>query len=250
MRKHILSSGKPTIVFAVLFLIANVTFADIVISSGTTMNVSSGTTVVLAGDFTNNGSADLGDGTFVFNDSDLQNVGGTSISEFGNLTINNSGFGIALGQDIRVDGTLTLTSGYLALGASDLTLGEVSSISGTFSSSELIVGAATGVIRKEFADDTGANPDSFLFPIGDLSYNYTPISIDFSTGDFSSAYVEINVHNAKEPSNTSIDSYLNRYWEIYTFGITDYLYDATATYVDGDIVGTEADISGALYTGT
>lgn len=252
MRKYLLSCGKLTMMLALLFLFANGTFADIVISSGTTMKVSSGSSVVLAGDFTNNGSADLGDGSFVFNGTATQNIDGSTTSEFGNIELDNAA-GLNLAADAQVDGTLTLTSGVFDIDDQALTFGaSANAVSGTFSASRMILADDPNAeVRRAFNDGT-SHPDSFFFPIGsnDGTAEYSPVEIDFNNSTFSSAYVGVNVTPLTEPNNTSIDSYLERYWTIKNVGITAYTYNLTATYVDNDIVGIEADISGALYTGT
>ncbi|MCK5079089.1 MAG: hypothetical protein KAR09_04045, partial [Bacteroidales bacterium] len=215
------------------------------------MKVSSGSKVVVSGDFTNSGVADLGDGTIIFNGTAAQTIGGTTVSEFGNIEINNSA-GVSLGVSSQVDGEMTLTDGVFSIGTNNLTFGVAASpVAGTLSSGEMILADGTGQVRKAFADGNG-DPGAFIFTIGsdDGTAEYSPIEIDFNNSTFVSAYVAVNVTPLIEPDNSSIDNYLERYWTIVNSGITAYTYDITATYVDADIVGTEADISGALYDGT
>jgi hypothetical protein len=209
-------------------------------------------TVSLKGGFTNNGTASLGSGTFVFNGTAAQSIAGTSASAFEDLTINNSS-GVSLAASARVEGTLTLTDGLFGIGTNNLVFGiAATAVAGTPAASNMILADNTGEVRKEFANGTTANPDLFLFPVGsdDGTAEYSPISIDFTTGDFTAAYTGVNVTATKEPNNNSADNYLERYWSISNSGITNYAYDLLAQYEDADIAGTEADISGALYTGT
>ncbi len=244
--------AKGMMMFIILFAISTGSaFADIVITSGSGMKVSSGSKVVVGGNFTNSGIADLGDGTIIFNGTAAQTIGGTTVSEFGDIEINNSA-GVSLGVSSQVDGEMTLTDGVFSIGTNNLTFGVAASpVAGTLSSGEMILADGTGQVRKAFADGT-SDPGTFVFTIGsdDGTAEYSPIEIDFNNSTFVSAYVAVNVTPLIEPDNSSIDNYLERYWTIVNSGITAYTYDITATYVDADIVGTEADISGALYDGT
>jgi len=247
---RILAGG--TMMFIALFAISTGSaFADIVISSGSGMEVTSGTKVVVLGDFTNNGNADLGDGTVIFNGTAAQTIDGTTVSEFGDIEIDNAS-GVSLGVSSQVDGEMTLTDGVFSIGANNLTFGVAASpVAGTLSSGEMILADGTGQVRKAFADGA-SDPGTFIFTIGsdDGTAEYSPIEIDFNNSTFASAYVAVNVTPLIEPDNSSIDNYLERYWTIVNSGITAYTYDITATYVDADIVGsTEADISGALFDG-
>ncbi|MCK5337619.1 MAG: hypothetical protein KAJ50_02365, partial [Bacteroidales bacterium] len=243
--------AKGMMMFIILFAISTGSaFADIVITSGSGMKVSSGSKVVVGGNFTNSGIADLGDGTIIFNGTAAQTIGGTTVSEFGNIEINNSA-GVSLGVSSQVDGEMTLTDGVFSIGTNNLTFGVAASpVAGTLSSGEMILADGTGQVRKAFADGT-IDPGTFVFTIGsdDGTAEYSPIEINFNNSTFASAYVAVNVTPLIEPDNSSADNYLERYWTIVNSGITAYAYDIIATYVDADIVGTEADISGALYDG-
>ena len=79
----------------------------------------------LAGNFTNNATFTHNSGTVNFNGTAAQTIGGTVTTTFNNLTINNTA-GVSLGvvadPDQQVNGTLTLTSGLLSLGANNLTI--------------------------------------------------------------------------------------------------------------------------------
>lgn len=267
-QKHVFGGGM--ILILLLIFNANSAFADIVIKNGSTMTVTAGTEIVISadldiesgatlanngtftvkGDFNNDGTADLGSGEFIFNGSAAQDIGGTVSSEFEDLEIDNSS-GVTLSYDALLDGTLTLTDGLFTIGTHNFTFGTAASaVAGTPSASNMIVADNTGEVRKAYPDGT-SNPAVFLFPLGDntATAEYSPISIDFNNSTFASAYVGVNVTNAKEPNNSSSTNYLLRYWTLTQSGISGYTYDLTATYVDADITGTEADMSGALYDG-
>ncbi len=271
MKSILRFTGGLILLIGLFVFQVNKVSGDIVISNGTSMKVSAGTSVVVAdnveletgatlnnngtfeigGNFSNDGTSSLGNGSFVFNGTATQTISGSSSSEFGDLELDNSN-GLLSGANVLVHGTLTLTNGVLDFPARILTLGSSSSVSGTFSASTMIATGPTAEVRKMFPDGIGVDPASFTFPVGEILFGteYTPITIDISTGDFSSGYVGIRVVDGMEPNNTSADSYLERYWTIDFNGITNYLYDLTAQYDDSDIVGTEADISGGLYHGT
>lgn len=274
MKKLTHLAGSLTIMIALLAFSSGSAFADIVIKNGSTMKVTAGSNVVVssdvtietggtvsnsgtvevAGDFTNNGTADLGDGSVVFNGTALQTIGGTTVSEFEDLELDNSA-GLDLGVGAEVDGTLTLTDGVLDIDAYSLTFGaSAAAVGGLFDATTMILADdASCQVRKEFTDGTW-DPGTFFFPIGsnDGTAEYSPLQLDFNNSTFASAYVGVNVTPLKEPNNTSLTNYLERYWTIENVNISSYTYDMTATYVTADIPGgaTEADISGGLYHGT
>ena len=87
---------------------------------------------------------------------------------------------------------------------------------------------------------------STTFPIGDAT-NYSPCSIDVTSGTFVSAYIGARAANKKHPNNTSTTDYLARYWTLTSSGVSNLSYDATFNYVDADVNGTESSIYGARY---
>jgi hypothetical protein len=71
--------------------------------------------IVVKGNWTNNGvfNSDSGTGTVTLSGSSAQTIGGTSTTSFNSLTINNTETttGVSLGNNITVNGTLTIGSG-------------------------------------------------------------------------------------------------------------------------------------------
>lgn len=118
---------------------AAATFAvkgNLLVNTGGNLDAFAGTTgksLVVSRNFTNNGNVDLSKGTAVnniltFDGSIPQTVGGTGTftnNLIRNLTINNSSSGIITWNfnDLRVGGNLTFTKGKVALGSNTLTLG-------------------------------------------------------------------------------------------------------------------------------
>jgi len=88
-----------------------------------------------------------------------------------------------------------------------------------------------GELRKTFT----AN-GSFTFPIGDNTgtLEYSPVTVNMTSGTYSNAFVSAKVINAKHPNNTSAGNYINRYWTISRSGITNPVYDIDLFYADGD----------------
>ncbi len=184
--------------------------------------------------------------TVTFNGSSSQSIGGTYGTTFNGLTLNNSA-GATTGVDQYVNGTLTITSGKLNIGTHDLILGTSSpAVAGSFSSANMIIANGGGQVKKMFS----AN-GSYLFPIGDNTSIYSPITLNVSGSAYSSAYVGVKVTKAKQPMNVNVSNYLNRYWSVATSGITSPSYSVTgATYTAGDVTGTEANISMGQYPGS
>jgi len=200
-------------------------------------------TLNIYGAVTNSGTFTTSNGAVNFVGSSAQNTTGLS-GNFGSITINNA-LGVSLSSDVTVSGTLTLTNGLLILGSYNMTLGAASVISGTPSASNMVVTNGTGELRKTF---TGTG--SFTFPVGDNTgtAEYSPITLNFTSGTFSSAYAGILLSNSKFSSNTSSSHYLNRYWTVNQSGISSFSCDVTAQYLPADVVGTEGNIWTGKYS--
>ncbi len=184
-------------------------------------------------------------GTVTMNGTTPQTIGGSNSSFFNNFTVNNT-TGVSLGGVPEyVNGTFTFVNGRVTLGSTALFFGPLTPpVAGTLSSANMIVCSPLSFVGKGM----GSN-GSFTFPIGDAAGNYTPITINMTGSAFiSSSGMSIQMNNIKDPNNADITNYINRYWNISTSSITTPVYTATATYVPGDVVGTEANISAGAYT--
>ncbi len=156
-------------------------------------------------------------------------------SELSTLVV--SEINATLGANVTVN-KLTLENAVLSLGNHRLTVDEIEG----GNSSAFINTNGTGAVRRNF---TGTG--DFSYPIG-TSSDYTPISFDFTTGTFLSAYVDVRAIASIHASNMSSTDYLDRYWEINESGITSFTCDVVANYVAADVQGTEANIYGGLYS--
>ena len=186
----------------------------------------------------------LGTGAFGTITFDQSTPGTTNL--LNTLTLNRTTSGSAtLGSHLSVSGTTTLTAGQLVLGANNLTVGASGSIAvASPDATTMIVASGAGELRKVYSG-TG----SFVFPIGDTTSTaeYSPVTLNFTSGSFSSAYAGVKLSNSKQSNNASATDYINRYWTVSTSGITSPVCTASFTYTDGDIAGTEANLYGGNY---
>ena len=216
--------------------------------SSTAMDIKSGATLdhpgtlTLKDNLTNeNGSPNsLGLGTVELSGTSSQTISGQNIIQ--NLTVNNAA-GVIIGGNTWVNGILALTSGTVALGSNNLRLGPSASISGTPSTSAMIIVTGAGELRREFPSGfTG----SFTYPVGDNTGTpeYSPVTLNFIGGTFPSGnYTGVSLVNARYPDPDITGNYLNRYWTLTQSGITGFTCNATFQYLPADVVGTENVIS-------
>lgn len=177
------------------------------------------------------------DGNYVYNGFSAQ-VTGNGITSVNNLTIDNSS-GVSLSGDLSVNNLLTLSSGNLILGTKNLTLGTSASISGTPSASNMVVTDGSGELRKNFSGIS-----TFIFPIGENTgtTEYSPVTLNFTSGTFSNAYAGARCVNSKHSNNSSLTDYINRYWKLTQSGISSFSCDVSFQYNHADVVGNEANL--------
>ena len=210
--------------------------------------ISTAGTLNLAGDFNNNAIYDNNSGSLGFNGASIQNIGGSQQTVFNNLILNNSS-GATLGNSEIIDGTLTLTNGNLKLGSNNLTLGSAA-VAGIPSVTNMIVSDGAGECRRIF---TGIGP--YVFPIGDETgtAEYTPITLDFTSGNFlSGAYAGVRVMDGQHPQDNSTADFISRYWSVNLSGISSETYDVTGTFINSgaDITGNIANIVTGIWSGS
>jgi len=167
-------------------------------------------------------------------------VTGNGLVTANNLTIDNSA-GVSLSGNTAVNGTLTLTSGNLNIGSFNLTLGNNAVAGGPFSDSKMIIASGSGSVVRSFSSS-----GNYLFPIGDNTgtTEYSPITLNFTSG---SSTVSARVTDAIHPATASAN-HITRYWTI--TGSGSFQCDVSATYVDNDVVGNEAEILMVKYNGS
>jgi hypothetical protein len=193
--------------------------------------------------------APLASATISFNGTvpqTISNAGTLNFGTYAGLAINNS-TGVTLLSDIRLKSVLTLTSGTLTLGSSTLYLDTNATISGTFSSSSMIVASGSGSVKKLLMS---AAPHSFTFPVGDNvdSAKYSPVSFTLNSGTFTGDTVSVRIISGKHANNNNQTDYINRSWVLTCNGVTNPNYTAAFTYVPSDIAGSESNLSGGLWS--
>ncbi len=195
----------------VVFEGTNALVGNIIIDRNLTINTSAvlaaGTNNInIKGNWRNNGgtfNSSPGVATVVFNGTGAQTITGNTT--FNNLEMLNPA-GVTLGvtpSNITLAGTLILTSGKMNLGANNLTIGNLGSITGADVNKYIVTGSTGALIKATIA------PTSFIFPVGDAA-NYQPITIGNITtsagvrfGGPSSGLVGVGSWRILSPSATS-----------------------------------------------
>jgi hypothetical protein len=213
---------------------------NLVVKSGATLS-NAGTVILIKG-LTNENTTpnQIGTGTAEFSGTASQAINGLNIIQ--NLTVS-SASGVTIGGNTSVNGTLALTSGTVALGSNNLLLGPLAAISGTPSSTVMIIATGSGELRKEFVPGfTG----SFTFPVGDNTGTpeYSPVILNFTGGTFATGnYAGVKLVNDKYPDTSITGNFLNRYWTLTQSGISGFSCNAAFQYLPDDVTGTENNIS-------
>ena len=249
------TTNNITVNGGILKISTNQTLNDLNLSSGT-LTVEAGVTLAINGTFTYTGGTITNSGTIAYGSSGTLVYGTGSSYSAGlewpssnspfNITIQTIGTNITMPGNRSIDGTLTLSSGLLTLGDYNLTLSSSSTISGTPTSSNMIVATGSGELRKTFTS-TG----SFTFPVGDNTgtADYSPVTLNFTSGTFASAYAGVKLSNTQHGNNNGSD-YIKRYWTVTQSGISGFSCDAAFTYVDADIVGDENNLYCGAWNGS
>lgn len=133
------------------------TFNTITINPGGAWGNSGNEDITITGNLNSNGTFTSGNGTYTFNGTSPQSVGGNSSIVFNSLTINNSSLsGVAFNTPVDVNGILTLTNGILKTSPGNI----LTMNNGSSSTSGSVNSFVNGPMRK-----TGTT--AFVFPIGD-----------------------------------------------------------------------------------
>ncbi|MBI3503154.1 MAG: PKD domain-containing protein [Bacteroidetes bacterium] len=134
-------------------------FNDVTIAGGSSLTAYSGN-MNIAGNFTNNGTFTHNSGTATFNGSSAQTIGGGDLSDFYNITLNNSS-GASILRDEHLINTLTISNGTFTTTGYDFTL--LSNSSGTARIAAIPSGAnLTGNINMLRYTGTGPTDWRFL----------------------------------------------------------------------------------------
>jgi gliding motility-associated-like protein len=240
---------------AVTFTGNNTTITDsLIVNNGTLINAGA-LNIIAQGNIINNGThASTGTGSLLLQGTKNQIIAGDGNGQFGNLTINNGADnGASLTASATINGTLTLTTGYLYINEYLLTLSSTASIGGTTGNPANKNWIRTnGVLsdaglRKIFP---ATSPTSFTFPIG-VDGKYTPVTYDVTFNAASPGSITIKPVNIKIPSLTNtITDELQYYWHVSSTpfgGLSSITH--TYNYLQADVTGNEANYVGARFYG-
>jgi hypothetical protein len=206
-------------------------------------------TITLAGNFTNNGAFTSSQGSFTFNGTTNQTLGGVVSPSIFRVTINKTGGKVILAQNATIT-RLTLTQRNLVLGSFTLTL-PTAATALVGSASSYIEADGTGVLRRNYnASMTGS---ALAYPVGDPS-NYTPLTLTINSASYAvGANITVNVKPNVHPQIGAAPAYLNRYWTVSPTGITSPNYTISYTYANPiEITGDDTSplFSAGKYSGT
>ena len=150
---------------------------DLNIMTGATLNLNSGSKLIIQGNLNNNGSIISGaNSRIIMNGSSDQSINGNQTTLY-ELKINKTSGDLLINTPVVVSNELNMTSGDI-INSSLLCLGESSSKYGTLVYSDGII---KGAFRRYFPTSASSN---FLFPIGKDSYKReTSISFPSSPGN-------------------------------------------------------------------
>ncbi len=163
-----------------------------------------------------------------------------------NIVIDNSN-GVYLHEDRQIDGNINLTNGIFYLSDHTLTMGSTATVSGSPSSSKMIV-PERGELKKVF----GTGDQNFTYPIGDITSgnDYSPFGVSLSSNT-DIRTIGVRVEDGAHPSNGSSSNYLSRWWSISNSNLAGaYEFKIDAYYTSADINGAESLIRGSFWLGS
>ncbi len=225
---------------------------DLTITSGTFS--SNNNDITLGGDWINNSTYTAGNETVTFNGSTDQNIDGSSLTIFNNVTLDKSAGDIRLQINTRVNGTLDFDlDALIKLNNNDLIIGESGLITGTsLGSNQMIVGdgtASAGVVTKKHSSGTNVQRN-FTFPVG-VGSDYNPAQINLTADFAANSEVSLQLRSGLHPNRVSNNT-LSKFWTVSSSGVsnirqvanTDYEFE----YLPGDVNGTQTNYIPAYYS--
>lgn len=178
-------------------------------------------------------------------------------NNYHNLVIDTDAGGddVTMVANVTVDNLLTFTQGEIVLDAFNLTMGAGATMSGGSATSYANMNGAGRVIQNY----SGVATSAILIGEGN---QYSPVnSFEITQGTFgASPSVTFSITDANHPNRdtdntgaggdddgTAAVAYISRYWTVSPNDITSARYNASYTYLDADITGTEANMVGVVY---
>lgn len=165
-----------------------------------------GATVTVMGDVTSNTDI-LGTGLLQMNGAASQNINMNGFI-IPNLEIKNSS-NVVLTGIASITGDLLFTNGQIQLGSNDLKIGSTGTITNSSSTNFVVTNGAGKLVK------TALGNIAFLYPIGNSTTSYDPISIANSgTADNIGARSFANVLNAGSSGTAFTKEVVNNSWDI------------------------------------
>lgn len=210
--------------YSPLIDITTATCNNLTINSGATLGYSGSTNILdVKGTITNNGTFTTSSGTVKISSSGASTIPGGA---YYNLTLSGSGTK-TLAAAATISGTLTLTTGFLALSTYDLTLTGTSSTTtavNIYSPTSYIITNSTGQLKIQNIG-SGGRTGAVVFPIGTSTSSYTPVKI---TNTGTSDEFGARVYNGIYTSYTAAGVHNGAIQNTYNVGKTWILTEATA----------------------
>ena len=219
----VLPMNNTCVVFQPSINATNDTIKSLKIESGATFTMSN-STLVVTGNWVQNGSFISGNGNVIFKGSAAQSISGVGTILFSNVSINNSSSGINLLTPVEISTSLTMLSGNIStstLNSLTLGIGAVGILNWTS-------GTITGPFKRWFTNAVNTGNSTGLFPVGTASDNRWAL-LEYTSAPTSAGYISAEF-KAINPAATSaginglplIDQYnwsinniaTDGYWEI------------------------------------
>lgn len=202
---------------------------DVLLSSNSQFTQNTGDSIVVIGNWTNNGTMTPNGGVTLFNSGTNQTIGGSSESRFYDVSVNKSSGNILLTDDVSVERNLRLLSNTLVDISDDtLTIGQNGNIytdNGTavaFTKDRSIytsLGINSGFLRKNISS-AASLPYNFRFPLstnGTPSRVYTFADVTLIAGKVTigaNAFIRVKPVTTEHPTLQISNNALKKYWVI------------------------------------
>ncbi len=177
---------------------------NITIEAGATLTMENGTLVVV-GNWENNGTFDAGTGTVQFSGIGNTTVGGSAANNFNNVEINKSGDAMLI-SPATIAGSLTLTNGNLNIEGYTLDMGSQVINGGSATSYVKTIGS--GVLKR----NVSSSP--VVFPVGKSSYNPATLTNTGTADNFSVRVYDYVSTTGVEGGAQTTGQVVNRTWMV------------------------------------
>ncbi|MER3330261.1 MAG: hypothetical protein RIF34_11825, partial [Candidatus Kapaibacterium sp.] len=208
---------------------------DVLLGNSSQFTQSTGDSIIVTGNWTNNGTMTPNGGVTLFNSGANQTISGTSESRFYDVSVNKSGGNLLLSNDMYVERNLRLLSNSLVDISDDtLTIGETGAIytnnatAVNFNNNRSIytsLGINSGFLRKNVSS-AASLPYNFRFPLstnGTPSRVYTYADVTLIAGKATigaNAYIQAKPVTTEHPALQISNNALKKYWVLDQKNIT------------------------------